>query len=57
MFVERAISRRRKVRLGIAGPDFGSLTELQSTARELGISQSVSFLPAHRDIARTVARI
>lgn len=54
MFTDRATILGRKVRLIIAGPDFGSLTELQSTARELGISQSVSFLPARRDVARTL---
>ena len=54
MFTDRATNVGRKVRLVIAGPDFGSLTELQSAAGELGINQSVSFLPARRDVARTL---
>lgn len=52
MFTDRAPNRGPGVRLVIAGPDFGSLVELQSIAGELGLDKSVLFLPACRDVAR-----
>jgi glycosyltransferase involved in cell wall biosynthesis len=52
MFTDRAANRGPKVRLVIAGPDFGSLADLQSIAGELDLRESVLFLSARRDVAR-----